>query len=487
MRIRHLNIASNQNDRIEGLKASWKEKHAEASRIANSEGALSPEDIQRGERLMDECDEISREIKSYEADLAARGKFKGRLSDQVDWANQTKTPPPGVWGGAGGREQQNPGFGLKGMESAGESIFNFEDGTVTETGSGVIDKKTWELLNTFEYKRDFTQYMKQGSKFLDLRTKTLQVALDDQGGVFAPAELINRIIGRQPAPTKLRGVVTTITTGRDNVVMPKKQYSADDKYSTAFRVTWTGEVPSSSTAADVNDANLTADFSIPVYTAMLSASATNNMIEDTGFPFMAWLETELATTVDLAYEDMILNGSATGQPSGIFLGAASGNNGTTTNPQYPEVILSGSAGAISYDGLVDVQTALAPQYENEFTRWAMNKKSTYRALRKLKDSNNRPLFSEGASDYGMVPKPYRVLMGDEIILSQFMQDIGASNFPLVYGDFRGYYLAQRIGLSLKVLDQTRAKLNQIEIVGRVRFGGRVAEPWRLKILKSNNS
>ena len=79
-------------------------------------------------------------------------------------------------------------------------------------------------------------YLRRGLKAIDLCTKTLQEGLDDQGGVFAPAEFIARIIGRLPAPTSLRGLVTTLTTGPDTLVMPRKQYAADDQYTTAFRV-----------------------------------------------------------------------------------------------------------------------------------------------------------------------------------------------------------------------------------------------------------
>ena len=86
-----------------------------------------------------------------------------------------------------------------------------------------------------------------------------------------------------------------------------------------------------------------------------------------------------------------------------------------------------------------------------------------------------------------MPRRVRQLLrlGDR--LSQWMPNIGASNFPLIFGDLKGYYLAQRVGFSIQVLDQTRAKANQIELVGRVRFGGRPVEPWRFKIGKSNNS
>ena len=100
------------------------------------------------------------------------------------------------------------------------------------------------------------------------------------------------------------------------LVMPGKQYAADDKYTTAFRATWTGEIPAAD--PDVDDSNLLGNVEIPVHTAMLSAPVSRNLIEDAAFPIQCWLESELNQVIDLLYEDMILNGTGIGQPTGIL-------------------------------------------------------------------------------------------------------------------------------------------------------------------------
>ena len=391
-------------------------------------------------------------------------------------------------------------FKLTGIEAAGHNMMGWNKQKqlyemIAEAGPGTVGEKTWLLLNTFEYKKDFVQYLRKGIRYLDLCTKTLQEGLDDQGGVFSPAELLARIIGRLPAPTQLRSLVTTLTTGRDTLILPRKQYSADDQYTTAFRLTWTGEIPSdgSGNIENVNDSNLTGNIDIPVHTGMLAASVTRNMIEDAAFPIQAWLESELAQVIDLVYEDSIINGSTTiatslgsqsNQPIGFLFGAASGNAEGNT---FPEVILSQTAGGLDYNSLINIQMALAPQYESESTCWIMQKRSTYAYINQIKDTQARPLFTTGYSDSGMVERRGRVLLGDRIILSQFMPAISPTSYAVFYGDPKGYYLAQRVGFSIQVLDQTKAKANQIELVGRVRFGGRPIEPFRMKLLKSNNT
>lgn len=489
-----------QDSVLTNLRAGWQAKHDEANAIIGDPKS-SGELLVKAEKLFDERDKITGEIEDRIATLERVEQLKSRYSQGSHWSSQPSRGLP--FPGAGTREKEfagMEGFKFAGTEPAGSVEMGFNTQSkrweaMSESGPGTFGEKQWGLLNSFEYKKDFALYLRKGTRMVDLCHKTLQEGLDDQGGVFAPAELIARIIGRMPAPTHLRSLVTTLTTGRDTLIMPRLQYAADDQYTTPFRVTWTGEIPTDGTGvlAQINTQNLTGNIDIPVHTAMLNGPVSKNLLEDAAFPIQSWVETKMAETVDLTYEDMILNGScypnttlggSFSQPIGIMYGAASGN---TEGNQYPEVILSSTAAGIDYGSLITTQTALAPQYENDRTRWVMNKRSTYRALNLLVDSQNRPLFTTGYNDSGLVNRRGRVLLGDEVVLSQFSQPISATAFPIVYGDLSGYYVAQRVGFSIQILDQTLAKANQIELVGRVRFGGRPVEPFRLKILKSNNS
>ena len=115
---------------------------------------------------------------------------------------------------------------------------------------------------------------------------------------------------------------------------------------------------------------------------------------------------------------MILNGSTNNntalgaqktQPVGILYGAAAGN---VESNSYPEVILSQTAGGYDYNTLINIQMALAPQYESPETCWIMQKRSTYAAVNQIKDSQSRPLFTTGYSDSGMVERRGRILLGD---------------------------------------------------------------------------
>ena len=264
--------------------------------------------------------------------------------------------------------------------------------------------------------------------------------------------------------------------------MPRLQYSADDLYTTSIRVTQTGEIPASSTAARINDASLAGTVSIDVNTWMITAVITTDMLEDSVFPLDAFLANKFKETVDLLYDNMILNGIGGGQPDGILNKAVY----PQTDPNRPVVLKSNTGGGIDYNALIDVMTELPPQYEDGAT-WIMGKKTGYRSLNKLVDGQSRPIFTMGYNDSGIVDKRARMLLGDPVTISQFMPAVSSSTYPIIYCDPRGYYHVDRVGFSIQVLREVGAELNQVRIVGRIRFGGACIEPFRFKILKSNNS
>jgi HK97 family phage major capsid protein len=509
-------MSVSNDQRLRELRTQWDAKDAEANLLI-ADPDITREGIAKAETLVKQRDGIGKEITERLEDIGRLDLVKESAAGGQAWMN---TPARGLpfnaemggrktFGSDGASTKNNPWY-VNDLQESGSTEFAWDKRAqhyrmVKEAGEGILNrqkKNVHEIISSMEYKNAFWAYIKSGDKmmpYVDSQYKILQEGMDDQGGVFAPAELIARIIGRLPAPTSLRALCTTFTTGRDKMIIPALQYGADDIYTTAFRATWTGEIPydGSGNIATVNDQNLLGNKEIQVFTAMLNGQITRDLIEDSAFPIQAWFEQKLAEIVDLLYEDMILNGSTNlvtstqpigiaqqSQPMGILFGAAAGN---TEGNIYPEVLLSATAGGLDYNSLWATQQALAPQYEVDSTRWVMQKRSTYAYIGEIKDTQNRPLFTTGYEDSGMVGRRGRVLFGDPINLSQFMPPISSSNFPIIYGDIRGHYLAQRVGFSIQVLDQTKAKQNQIELVGRIRFGGRTIEPWRLKILKSNNS
>lgn len=368
---------------------------------------------------------------------------------------------------------------IEGSEYAGSSWLMRQKAidklsVVYEEGHLGMDAKQLAAVSSVDYKQAYRKYLRKGIHGLSsMELKTLQEGIDSSGGYLVPEDILNAIIEKRPTPTRVMGMVQTLSTARDQMVIARVNYTTDDIYTTGIRSTWTGEIPSSSTVHRVTDPAF-GQLRIPVHTNMMSLPITNDMIEDSAFPLISWASGKFAETIDLLKDNSILNGTSVGQPAGILY--SPGGTG------QPAVVNSGHASTLLADGLIDLSYSLPEQYD-ENARFLFNKTSTGKAIAKLKDSQNRYLFGMGYQDSGLVNGRPTELLGYPYAFSQFMPDVAANAYPIIFGDFRGYILLNRIGFSIQVLDQPYAESNQVVLLGRVRFGGQVAEPWRLKIHK----
>lgn len=343
-------------------------------------------------------------------------------------------------------------------------------------GEGNFDTATLGATRTDAYRQAFRAYIRTpaGGHTKPEAMRALQEGVDAEGGFLVPEDFLAKIISREPTPTRVQARVTQLSTSRDALTIPKVIYTADDLYTTGIRVTWTNEtVSAGSSSIRVTDPVFGQE-RIPVFTAMMSLAVSNDMIEDSAFALVDWVAGKFGETIDLLKDNMILNGTGQGQPAGILL-----NPGGDSN--QPKIVVSGSASAVTADGLIATAMSLPEQYDNN-AAWVFNKTSTGLAISQLKDTQNRYLWGLGVQQSGIsggfLNQP---LVGYPVLLSGFMPNVGTSTFPAIFGDLTGYYLVNRIGFSVQILRELYAETNQILILGRIRFGGLVAEPWKLLV------
>ena len=342
---------------------------------------------------------------------------------------------------------------------------------VNQIGEGTFTKSVWTHMNTDGYKQAFHEYLRKGITGMGATArKDLEVGLDPQGGYFVTPEIINRVVSRLATPTRVAGLVTQLSTSRDAVEMPKVNYvDSNDIYSTGFRVTYTGEQPSTDEGL-VDDADLFGQTRIDVYTGMMKSRITRNMLEDAAIDIQGWIADKFDETIALERDRMILSGSGVNQPLGILSAIGTAD--------APRIVNSGSASALTADGLIDLIDTLPEQY-NENIRVVMNRVSTKRSVDKLKDQQLRYLFAYGYQDSGLAGSRVDTLLGYPVIYSGFMPNVAANAYPVISGDWSGYYLVNRLGLSIQVLLERYAENNKVGLVGRFRHGGRPVENWKL--------
>lgn len=353
--------------------------------------------------------------------------------------------------------------GVSVKSKAGNLLLNDE-------GDPVIDMKAWKAISNPEYKDAFRNYLRLGLNGLKAdHYKVLQEGSDTAGGFLVPEDVLQRLLSRDPTPTGLSSRVTNVTTSRDRLTVPRVVWTTDDLYTTGMRVTWTGEIPASSTTHRVTEP-VFGEVGIPIYTAMMSLPLTNDMVEDASYPVVSWATGKFGETIDLLKDNMIINGAGVNQPQGILINAAF----------IAADVHTGAAAALTWDGIQDLIYALPEQYDRNGLV-VMNKTVVALALSKLQDGDGRPYWTSGTQDSGLRNGPInRPLLGYPVLFNGFSDSAAAGHYPIIFGDFTGYWLVNRVGLSIQVLRELYAETNQILLLGRVRFGGALVEDFRLR-------
>lgn len=455
--------------RLQSLQNQHSELYTQAEELINKPERTDAETT-RSLDLINQCKAVKAQIeqeRQIERDL---GEQRGFRIDPV------RDVPHAHGRSDSARVQTRHGTTTMGLSDAGHIRIDERGTTLESVGPGIMGEAAWQAIQDPAYARAFDMYIRKGWNGIGAaERRALDGGLDGTGGVFSPIQFLGEVVQRRPTPTRLAGMVRTITANSDLITMPRvTSNGGDDRYSSPFRVTW-GDNPPTQTSVDVSTPTDTFGLGqISIYTAMLSCPLNCNLVDDSGFNVQGWTSGEYSNVRDLLYDDMILNGVGVYQPRGIMSTLGSSN-------AFNQVPTTNIGSSITADGILDLSGLIEEQYdENQF--FFMRKTSTWRKIRKLKDSQNRYLVGmDSGGEAGFGNRPMRTLDGYPVIFSGFMPAEGSGANSVLVGDPRGYYLAQRLSLSVQVLRETLAKQNQVEILAKLRFGGNVVEPWRFRV------
>ena len=180
-------------------------------------------------------------------------------------------------------------------------------------------------------------------------------------------------------------------------------------------------------------------------------------VEDSVFNMEAELSTEFSEQFSKAEGTAFVNGTAAGQPEGFMVNASIGET------------VSGSASALTANGLIDLYSAVKTDYARNgvfvFNRATLGK------IRQLVDSNGSYVFQAGFSLQVGVPN---TILGQPYIEATDMPDVGSNTYPVAFGDFRrGYMIVDRVALAILRDPYTQATSGTIRYIARRRVGGQV--------------
>ena len=188
------------------------------------------------------------------------------------------------------------------------------------------------------------------------------------------------------------------------------------------------------------------------------------LIQDSMFDIEAYIQALLARRIGRITDKHFTAGTGTNQPRGLITAATVGKVGKT-----------GQASSITYDDLVDLEHSVDPAYRNGGRVGFMMHDATLKELRKLKDSDGRPIFVPGYEQGNPGGAPDR-LLNRPIYINQAMDPMKANAKSVAFGDFSTYFIREVMDLTLfRMADSGFITSGQIGFIAFNRQGGNLID------------
>jgi len=307
-----------------------------------------------------------------------------------------------------------------------------------------------------EYSDSFQAHMRRG----DVQAALNKGAAED-GGYTSPVEWDRTITDKLIIVSPMRSLCSVQKVGGDGY---KKLVNLRGTTSG-----WVGET-------DARPETATPKLAQQAYSwgeIYANPSATQQMLDDSEINLESWLAGEV--DVEFAYQEgkAFVSGDAVKKPRGLLTYAVGGAN------LHPlggiETILSGAAGAITGDAILNLIYALPETFTGN-ARFAMNR-NTMLAIRKLKDADNNYLWQPSLQ----AGQP-STLGGYSITDIPDMPGVAANALPIAFGDFkRAYKILDRVGV--RVLRDPYTNKPFVSFYTTKRVGGGLEDPQCMKFMK----
>lgn len=298
------------------------------------------------------------------------------------------------------------------------------------------------------YRKGFDAYLR-GKSFSDF--SPVVEGTPANGGYLVPEEFERQVVAALTDQNVIRSVANVIRTANDRKIpIALTQGSA----------TWMGEGDAYTESAPTFDRKVLGAFKLGRMTLV-----SDEMLQDSMINIEQFIIDDMVKAFAATEEAAHCVGDGTDGPTGIF--TASGGQTNVT---------SAKAGEISADDLISLVYALRAPYRRN-AKFIM-KDATVAAIRKLKDGNGvymwQPALTNGQPDK---------LLGYDLLTTEGAPAIAANALAVAFGDFKYYWIADRMGMTVQRLNERYADYGLVGFRGTMRGDGKVILPEAIQLLK----
>ena len=301
----------------------------------------------------------------------------------------------------------------------------------------------------------FATWMRQGDRALSgedwaVIRNTMSTSTPSEGGYIVASEIAQAVADALKSFGGMRAVATVLQTSNGQEInFPNSDGTAEE-----------GEIIAQNASA--NDADITFGTTpIPVYKySSKVVTVPIELLQDAVIDIEAFVNTRCTTRVGRITNKHFTIGTGTGQPKGIVTAATAGKVGPT-----------GQTLTVTVDDLIDLEHAVDYGYrELGRCRWMMHD-SSFKVVKKLKDTTGRPIFIPGYD--GLGGKAPDTILGYPVSINNHMPVMAANAKSILFGDFTPYIIRDVLTATefQRYTDSAYAKKGQVGFNLWARAGG----------------
>lgn len=283
---------------------------------------------------------------------------------------------------------------------------------------------------------------------------TMSTTTPSEGGYTVQSEVASELITAMKAYGGMRDVATEFNTATGS---PMNWPTMDDTGNV-------GELIAENTTATDQDASFgTVALNVYKFSSKI-VTIPIELLQDSLLNLDEIVFALLAERLARVQNTYFTTGTGTNQPRGIVTGATLGKTGTT-----------GQTGTVIYDDLVDLEHSVDPAYRNRpGTGWMMHD-SSIKVIRKIKDSEGRPIFVPGY-ETGVPGGAPATLLNRPITVNQDIATMAANAKSILFGNLANYRIRNAMSATLfRFTDSAFTKKGQVGYLAWQRSGGNLLD------------
>ncbi len=285
-----------------------------------------------------------------------------------------------------------------------------------------------------------------------------------EGGYTVPSEVAAMVIDALKAFGGMREAAQVISSASGN----------DWAYPSSDGTSEVGEIVAQNAAATGADITFgTVPLTVYKYSSKKIALPWE-LIQDSAVDVVAFVVNRLAQRIGRITNSHYTVGTGSSQPYGLMARASSGKVGTT-----------GQTTSVIYDDLVDLIHSVNRSYRNGAS--FMMADSSVKVVRKIKDSQGRPIFNPGY-ETGVPGGAPDTLLGYPLNVNDDVAAMAANAKSIAFGQMSQYVIRDVMDVQIRRFDDSAFALNgQVGFCGWSRTGGNLLDTAAVKYYQNSAS